>query len=113
MSDNLSLKKELKEKFIREFTPSEKLFFLRKAKEAIDIRGYRACEDLFHYCYFLTLKERLRHISPQDDGYLRLLLVETKRNIEEEIKFYEERLELTKQPVPDKTGSRFIEFLSE
>ncbi|MDA8215870.1 MAG: hypothetical protein M0Z64_11445 [Nitrospiraceae bacterium] len=113
MSDNLSLKKELKEKFIREFTPSEKLFFLRKAKEAIDIRGYRACEDLFHYCYFLTLKERLRHISPQDDGYLRLLLVETKRNIEEEIKLYEERLELTKQPVPDKTGSKFIEFLSE
>jgi hypothetical protein len=49
MSDNLSLRKELKEKFTREFTPSEKLFFLRKAKEAIDIRCYQPGEDLFHY----------------------------------------------------------------
>lgn len=113
MSDNFVLKKELKEKFIKEFTPSEKLFFLKKAKEAIDIRCYEPCEDLFYYCYFLTLKERLRGINPLEDGYLRLLLVETKRNIEEEIGFYEERLELTKKPTPDKRGVKFIEFFSE
>ncbi len=55
-----ALRKELKERFIRDLTPAEKALFLRKAKEAIFRKGYRATEDLFHYCYFLTVKERLR-----------------------------------------------------
>ena len=114
MSDTLSLRNELKERFKREFTPSEKLFFLKIAREAIARKGYQASEDLFYYCYFLTLKERLSSISPQrGEGYARLFLVEAKKDLEEEIKVYEERLEANKLPTPDVRGFKFIEFLSE
>lgn len=114
MSDILPLRKELKEKFIRDLTPSEKLFFLKKAREAIILKGYQACEDLFHYCYFLTLKERLRSISPQSgEGYTRFLLVEGMKDTEEAIKLYEERLEANKLPKPDKKGYKFLEYFSE
>jgi hypothetical protein len=44
--------KALKEKFLRELEPSEKLFFLKKTRECIIDRGYLAAEDLFYYCYF-------------------------------------------------------------
>ncbi|MEW6215436.1 MAG: hypothetical protein AB1478_09605 [Nitrospirota bacterium] len=114
MFENLPLRKELKEKFIQDLNPSEKLFFLKKAKEAIILKGYQACEDLFHYCYFLMLKERLRSISPQSgEGYMRFLLLEGKKDIEEAIKLYEERLEANKLPKPDKIGYKFIEYFSE
>lgn len=113
MSD-LPLRKELKEKFIRDLNPSEKLFFLKKAKEAIMLKGYQATEDLFHYCYYLTLKERFHSISPErNEGMLRFLLVEGKKDVEEAIKLYEARLEETKLPLPDEEGYKFIEYFSE
>lgn len=111
---DIHLRKELKEKFIQDLNPSEKLFFLKKAQEAIMQRGYPACEDLFHYCYFLTLKERFRSISPQrGNGYLRFLLVEGTRDIDEAITLYEERLEKKKLSKPDVKGYQVIEHLSE
>jgi hypothetical protein len=114
LSDSLSLRKELKEKFLRDFDPAEKYFFLKKAKEAIFQKGYRASEDLFHYCYYLTLQERFRGISPdRDNGMLRFLLVEGKKEIEEAISLYEARLEETKLPLPDMNGQQFIEYFSE
>lgn len=113
MSD-LPLRKELKEKFIRELNPSEKLFFLKKAKEAIAQKGYPACEDLFHYCYFLTLKERLRSITAQGgEGYMRFLLVEGTKDVEKATKLYEEKLEKRKLPIPDIKGYKFLEYFSE
>jgi hypothetical protein len=110
---DLSLRKELKEKFLLDLNPSERLFFLKKAKEAILQKGYQASEDLFHYCYYLTLQERFRSITPErDEGMLRFLLVEGKKDIEEAMKVYEARLEETKLPLPDKKGSEFIEYFS-
>ena len=113
MSD-LIFRKELKEKFIRDLNPSEKLFFLKKAKEAIMLKGYQAGEDLFHYCYFLTLKERFRSISPEGgEGLLRFLLVEGTKDVDETIKMYETRLEENKLPLPDEKGYKFIEYFFE
>ena len=110
---SIPLRKTLKEKFIQELNLSEKLFFLKKAKESI-MKGYQACEDLFHYCYFLTLRERFRGISPQrGEGYLRFLLVEGTKDIEEAITLYEERLEKKKRLKPDTKGYEFIEHFSE
>ncbi len=103
----------LKEKFLTEFTPAEQIFFLKKAKEAIGQKGYPAGEDLFHYCYFLTLRERLRGIGPSGgEGYMRVLLVQGTRDIEEAITMHEERLEKRKTAVPDPEAVRFIEYLS-
>jgi hypothetical protein len=114
LSDDLSFRKGLKEKFIHDLNPSEKLFFLKKAKEAILLNGYPACEDLFHYCYFLALKERFRSISTQGgEGYLRFLFVEGTKDVEEAIKLYEERLEKMKKPVPDIKEYKFLEYFSE
>jgi hypothetical protein len=114
LSEALPLRKELKEKFLQEFTPSEKIFFLKKAREAIFHKGYQASEDLFHYCYFLTMRERLRGISTQGaEGYLRFLLVEGMKDVEEAVKLYEEKLEAKKQPKINESGSKFIEYFSE
>jgi len=111
---DLPLRKELKEKFIRDLNPSEKLFFLKKAKEAIMLKGYQAGEDLFHYCYFLILKERFRSISPESgEGLLRFLLVEGTKDVEETIKMYETRLEENKLSLPDEKGYKFIEYFYE
>lgn len=107
------IRKEFKERFILELTPSEKLFFLKSAREAIAQKGYPAGEALFHYCYFLTLKERMRKITSRgEEGYTRFLLVEGKKDIEEAIKLYEERLEKEKLLIPDPVGSTFIEYFS-
>jgi hypothetical protein len=108
------LRKELKERFIEEFTPAEKMFFLRKAEEAIFAKGYRPSEDLFHYCYFHTMKERLGGIRPHGgDGHVRFLLVEGVRDIEEALKIYTERLEADKSPGHERAGRLFIEDLSD
>ena len=106
--------KILKEKFLRELDPSEKLFFLKKTRECIADRGYPAGEDLFYYCYFLTLKERFRNISPSgSEGYTRLLLVEGTRDIDEAIKLYEKRLGKSRRLKPDPTGRRYLEYFLE
>ena len=108
------MKEVLKEKFLSELTPPERIFFLRKAKEAVGKKGYPAGEDLFYYCYFLTLRERMRGIGTAGgEGYVRVLLVEGTKEIEETLKTYEERLETRKTISPDPEALRFIEYLSE
>jgi len=108
------LRRELKEKFLRDLTPSERLFFLKKAREAIDQKRYPPSEDLFWYCYSLSIKERMRQIRPAgSEGYLRFLLVQGVKDTDEAIKMYEERLEKKKLPAPDAEGHAFIEYLSE
>src|SRR5512143_1360195 len=113
MTEGLPLRKELKEMFIQDLSHAEKLFFLRKAREAITGKGYRASEDLFHYCYFSALKERMRSLGAQGAGGLeRFLLVEGMKDLEGAIGLYEERLEKGKLSAPDKRGPDFIEFFS-
>ena len=103
----------MKARFLREFTPAEQLFFLKKARECAVRRGYPVSEDLFQYCWFLTLEERLRLIDPQNGGGLmRFLLVESRRDILGEVKFYERRLEAGKRPAGDRSGSRLLEYLA-
>jgi|GEM_PF-799622 len=114
MFADLPLRKELKGKFLRDLNPSERLFFLKKAKEAILLKGYQVSEDLFHFCYYSTLLERFRNIRPHlDEGVLRFLLVEGKKEVEEEVRAHEARLEETKLTVPDKKGAQFIEYFTE
>lgn len=111
MPEFLSLSIQLKEKFLKEFTSYEKLFFLQKAEEAINKKGYSVCEDLYHYCYFLTIMERLKNTkSSRSEGYLRLLLVHGLREIEDAIKLHEERLKDKKRRIPDEKGQEFIDF---
>jgi hypothetical protein len=106
------VKEVLKEKFLVDFAPAERILFLRKAKEAIERKGYPAGEDLFHYCYFLTLGERIRGIgATRGEGYVRILLAEGTREIEEMITLYQDRLEKSKTVPPDPVALRFIEFL--
>jgi hypothetical protein len=81
IQNELPLRKELKEKFLRDPNPSERLLFLKKAKEAITVKGYRASEDLCHYCYY-AMQARFRGITPgSDEGLLKFLLVEGKKDV--------------------------------
>ena len=105
--------KALKEKFLRELDPSEKVFFLKKTRECVIDRGYLAGEDLFYYCYFLTLRERFRKISPcGGEGYMRFLLVEGRRDVDEAVKLYESRLEKSRLAEPDPIGRRYLDYFS-
>ena len=111
---NITLRQELKEKFIQDLTHSEKLFFLKKARESITVKRYQVSEDLFHYCYFLTLRERFRGINSfNGPGYLKFLLVEGTRDIENAVMLYEERLEKKKLSPSEVDSYGFIEYLSE
>ncbi len=113
MPDALLIRNELKDKFLRDLTQREQLFFLKKAREATIEKGYPVCDDLFYYCYFLTMHERLIGIDSQGaEGYMRFLLVEGRRDIDNEIRHYEEKLEQKKQPAPNAAGQRLIEYLS-
>jgi hypothetical protein len=108
------LRKELKEQFLRELSPWEKLFFLRKAREAIYEKCYPVGEDLFQYCWFLTLRERLRQIRPQRQaGGLRYLLAHGLKELEEEIRHYAQRLQAQRLPAPDREARGFLEHLSK
>ena len=102
----------LKEQFLREFTPSERLFFLKKAKEAVFINGYVPGEDLYQYCYFLTHKKRLDSLSdPSSSGMVRYLAVECRKDIEDALKIYKDRLEKNKRTVSFEERVNFIRFL--
>lgn len=108
------LRKVLKEVFIREFNYTEKVSFLKRARELMVQKNYPAGEELFYYCYFITLRERLRGFRIQgNEGYTRLLLVEETTQIEEAIKLYEERLEKARTSSTDSGGAAFIEALSQ
>jgi hypothetical protein len=104
--------KELKATFLRDFLPAEQLFFLKKARECVTDKGYPVSEDLFNYCCFLTLQERFRLIQPEGGwGVMRFMLVESRREIESEVKELEKRLEEQKLRAPAGQGSRLLEFL--
>ena len=108
------IRREHKEKFQQELTAPEQVFFLKTAREAINSKRYCPSEDLFHYCYFMTMKERMKTIIPsRGDGMLRILLVEGTKDIDDALKIYIDRLEETKGPAPDPSGERFIEYFCE
>jgi hypothetical protein len=108
------IRRELKERFRRELTAAEQVFFLKTAREAVTTKRYRPSEELFHYCYFMTMKERMKTINhAHGDGMLRFLLVEGAKDIDDALKIYTERLEETRGPAPDPSGRRFIEYFSE
>lgn len=108
------IRQEHKEKFLQELTASEKVFFLKTAREAIKSKRYRPSADLFYYCYFMTIKERLKTISPsRGSGIVRILLVEGTKDIDDTLKIYIDRLEETKEPASDSLGNKFIKYFSE
>jgi hypothetical protein len=108
------IRRECKERFLRELSASEKIFFLNTAREAINSKQYRPSEDLFHYCYFRTMRERMKAIMPsRSDGMLRILLVEGTKEIDDALKIYIDRLEETRGTSPDPAGERFIEYFRE
>jgi len=113
MSEDRLVWNELKARFLREFTRSEQLFFLRTARELVNEKGYPVSEDLFNSCYFLTLLERLRLIEPQGcEGFTRFMLVQSRRELQEEAKACERRLQAGRLPVPDRSGARLLEYLA-
>jgi hypothetical protein len=104
----------LKEKFLNDLKPLERAFFLRRAKEAIERKGYPTGEDLFYYCYFLTLRERMRGIGTgPGEGYVRAMLAAGTKETDEAIGIYEACLEKSKRIPPDPDALRFIQYLSE
>ena len=104
---------ELKGRFLREFTLPEQIFFLKRARECVNLKGYPASDDLFNYCYLLTILERLRLIDPRGgEGFMRLLLVQSVKEAREELKVYERRLEAKKLPPADSSSPRLLEFLA-
>ncbi len=112
MLDSSSKWKELKVKFLREFAADEQLYFLKTARSCVREKGYPVSEDLFNYCYFLTLRERLRQIDRQGgEGMMRFLWVESRRETDDEVKMLEKRLEEKKLPVRDDREVRLLEFL--
>ena len=104
----------LKEQFLREFTPSERIYFLKKAKEAVFIHGYVPGQDLYYYCFFLTQKKRLESLSgPYSSGIARYLAVECCKDIEDTMKIYKARLEKDRRAVPFGERESFIRLLEE
>lgn len=106
------LSPHLKEQFLKEFSPSERFYFLRKAKEAVFIDGYIPGEDLYQYCYFLTQKKRLESMSdPCASGLVRYLAVEARKDIKEAVKIYKDRLEKDKRMLSFEEREHFIQYL--
>ena len=102
----------IKEQFLREFSPSERFYFIKKAKEALFVYGYTPGNDLYQYCYFLTQKKRLELLSdPGSAGIVRYLTVEGVRDIEETIKTYKDLLEKNKHTSSFEERESFIRFL--
>jgi hypothetical protein len=103
---------ELKAQFLRDFLPAEQVFFLKKARECVIEKGYPVSEDLFNYCSFLTLRERLRLIdSAYGEGLMRFMLVESRKEIEDEVKTLEKRLEEQTQKASPEESRLMIELL--
>jgi len=106
------LSPHLKEQFLREFSPSEQFYFLKQAQDAVFIDGYVPGEDLYQYCYFLTQKKRLESMSdPRASGLARYLAVEGRKDIEETVKIYKDRLEKTKRMLSLEEREYFIRYL--
>lgn len=108
------LRKELKERFLGELTPAERLFFLNDAREALTAKGYRAGEDLFWYCFYRTIRGRLRKTASHGgEGYMRILLAQGNKEIEDAIRMYETRLEKGKGASSFPSAEKFIEYFSD
>ena len=106
------LSPHLKEQFLREFTASERYFFLKKAQESVFIDGYVPGEDLYQYCYFLTQKKRLESLSdPHASGLVRYLAVEGRKEIEEAVTIYKNRLEKNKRMLSFEEREHFVRYL--
>ena len=106
------LSPHLKEQFLREFSPSEKFYFLKQAQDAVFIEGYIPGKDLYYYCYFLTQKKRLESMSdPYADGLVRFLAVEARKDIEDAIIIYKDRLEKNKRILSSEERLHFIQYL--
>jgi phage regulator Rha-like protein len=104
----------LKEQFIEEFTLLERIYFIKKAREAILIDRYAPGEDLYYYCYFLTQKKRIESISSAGStGVFRYLAVEANKDIEDTIKTYKIRLDKNKKFVSYEETEQFIKYLEE
>ena len=113
MPDAFTKWKELKSKFLRDLAAGEQLFFIKKARECVHGKGYPVSEDLFNYCYYLTLRERLRLIDPQGgEGMMRFMLVASRQEVEAEVKSLEMRLEEKKRPAVDAQGDRMLDYFS-
>jgi len=107
------IRQEHKEKFQKDLTAYEKAFFLGTARDAIRLKRYLASEDLFFYCYFMTIKERMKTVSSSGGSTMaRILYVQAARDIEDALAIYIGRLEATKGPAPDTSGDKFIEYFS-
>jgi hypothetical protein len=106
------LSPHLKEQFLREFSASERFYFLKSAQDAVFIDGYIPGEDLYQYCYFLTQKKRLESMSdPRASGFVRYLAVEGRKDIDDAIKIYKNRLEKTKRRLSFEEREHFIRYL--
>lgn len=90
------------------------MFFLEKAREAVLQKGYTVGEDLYQYCYHLTLRERIRRIDLQGSpGFMRCLHAEGMKGLDDSIRLYEERLEQRKRSSPDPDAAEFLKQLGE
>jgi len=102
----------LKEQFLRDFTPSERLYFIKKAKESIIINGYVPGEDLYQYCYLITQKKRLESMNGlHSGGLVRYLLVGGRKDIEDALRIYKDRLEKTRRVVSYEECEKFTRLL--
>lgn len=106
------LSPHLKEQFLREFTPSERFYFLKKAQDAVFIDGYFPGDDLYQYCFFLTQKKRLESINdPRANRLSRYLVVKGRKDIEDAVKIYKDRLEKNKRMLSFKEREHFRRYL--
>lgn len=107
-----ALLSQLKEQFLKEFSPAERLYFLKKAREAILVDSYVPGEDLYHYCYFLTQKRSLEEMAGSNTlGVFRYLVVEGRKDIDDAIKIYKARLEKNKRSVSTVECDLFLSYL--
>jgi len=89
--------KFLKEKLLKELTPAEKWFFMKTAKEHI-MQGYPPTENLFYYCYFLTLEYRLKElINFNNDAIARYTMAYAMADIKSSLKNYRNRIDSERQ----------------
>jgi len=103
----------LKEQFLSEFNPDERMYFLKKAREAILTDNYAPGEDLYHYCYFLTQRKRIEEMEGSNAlGVLRYLVVEGRKDIDDAIRIYKSRLQKNKRSVSHKECDLFLSCLN-
>ena len=104
----------LKEQFLTEFNLSERMYFLKKAREAIFADNYAPGEDLYHYCYFLTQRKRIEEMEGSNAmGVLRYLVVEGRKDIDDAIRIYKSRLEKNRRSLSRAEGDLFLSCLED